>query len=337
MASIDVEQFIQEIKSRPLLYNKTLPQYTNRRRKENMWIEICSKMIPNWETIEETDKDIISKDIQLKWKHIRDNFRREFHIQNKIKFGQVTKTKRIYRYYKQLQFLIPFINYPDSIISGRTSQQETEDDSDSTPIASKRSKTIAYQRKNRRIENLLKKNKKNTLSQADASVENHTHVSGSKCSTGQDDSDEDRSFCLSLVKSLKKMSDEAKLNAKIDILNIIRRFSFPQSDYNQVYTDPLPPDPLPYSQLPNQSSQNAIMYEKFKNEYSPDNSQNESFHPIRRKRTRNHRNVRSPSRPGSAASSSANDRTSPFNSVSLSSSPKCYSPTNVTILGGHDT
>ncbi|XP_031764057.2 uncharacterized protein LOC113514524 [Galleria mellonella] len=320
MASIDVEQFIQEIKSRPVLYDKSLPEYTNRRRKEDMWLEICSKIIPDWESIDEREKDIICRDIQLKWKHIRDNFRREFQIQKKIKCGLATQTKKIYRYYTQLQFLKATINYSDSITSGdRASQRETDEEgSDSTPSTSKKSKTIMYQRKNKKIQN-LKRNKKGKIT----SIEKHEQVLKPKPKNSSDQEeadDEDRSFCISLVKSLKKMSDEAKLNAKIDILNVIRRFSFPQSDFYQVYTDPLPYEP------PKQSSHNITLQKRLKVEYSPENSQDESPHCGRKKKIRNARHLQLSS-PDSVASGSVNNTSSSSNSNSPSSFRKCHSPT----------
>jgi hypothetical protein len=62
----------------------------------------------------------------------------------------------------------------------------------------------------------------------------------------RDDIDEDKSFLMSLVPSIKKLNDEQKFIANVEFLNIVRRITFCQTLYNVTN----PPQFLSYSNLP---------------------------------------------------------------------------------------
>lgn len=135
----------------------------------------------------------------MKWKHIRDNFRRELQ-------GKCGKKRKRYRYYNQLTFLIPHVK--ESIPSASNTSTETVRDSFSpqrakySPSASQ--STLRRDQQNQaHIEEEILKFLKNDIIEPD----------------------EDRTFCMSLIPSLKKMDNITKLTAKIEMLNIIRKLS----------------------------------------------------------------------------------------------------------------
>ncbi|XP_059050568.1 uncharacterized protein LOC131845515 [Achroia grisella] len=314
MSLIDVEQFINEIKSRPLLYstNAVSTDPRIRHERQELWLQVCAKLISGWDTIDEREKYATSKEMQHKWRHIRDNYRRELQIQNKVKRGLLKRTRKTYRYYTQLQFLNPSNTCTGSVTSGdRASQQESDEDETDSTLSTRMKILLRHKRrkKSKKIQIMERSTKSITTS-----VENNAQdlVSDhNKNDHEQQECDEDRTFCLSLVKSFKKMNEEAKLSAKIDILNVIRRFSYPQSNFQQVYTDPLTYD------SPRQS-QDSILNNQWQVESSLEDSEDElplDLHSMHREK-RSGRYVRSVT-PDSAASCSAFD-ISPTNFLSFS-------------------
>jgi hypothetical protein len=66
----------------------------------------------------------------------------------------------------------------------------------------------------------------------------------------RDEIDEDKSFLMSLVPSLKKLNDEQKLVAKVEFLNVMRRITFCQPPYHVSN----PPQFQSHSNLPGPSA-----------------------------------------------------------------------------------
>ncbi|CAH0402529.1 unnamed protein product [Chilo suppressalis] len=183
---LDPELLIMEVESRPLLYVKSLPEYANKLLKNDSWEEIASKLSFDWESLEKGEKNKRCKEVQAKWKHIRDNFRREYQAQRDVTSGQGAKKRKKYRYYDQLLFLVPHVK--DAPISGNytaasndseqtESNVENTDNTLSVPPASP--------------QQIKKRKKENTMSTFEEEV--LKSIRNDKA-----EPDEDTSFCLSL-------------------------------------------------------------------------------------------------------------------------------------------
>ena len=48
------ERLITEVEKRPALYNKATPEYSHKHCKENIWIEVCEAVVPNWSPMDIT-------------------------------------------------------------------------------------------------------------------------------------------------------------------------------------------------------------------------------------------------------------------------------------------
>jgi hypothetical protein len=44
----NIETLIEEVEKRPAIYNKTLKEYANINIKKQLWEEVCTAVIPNW-------------------------------------------------------------------------------------------------------------------------------------------------------------------------------------------------------------------------------------------------------------------------------------------------
>ncbi|XP_050510281.1 uncharacterized protein LOC126887018 [Diabrotica virgifera virgifera] len=124
----DTAKFIKEVEKRPALYNQFRKEYLNRELKLQLWEEICAKMYDKWEDASEELKSKLQRELQTKWKSIRDHFKRQVDIENGIaKCGQAAKFKRRYLYYDLLHFLKPHMRSRGTLRSIDTSEQQTED------------------------------------------------------------------------------------------------------------------------------------------------------------------------------------------------------------------
>lgn len=58
---VDPEVLIIEVESRPLLYAKALPEYSNKLMKNNAWENITKKLSEDWDTLTNEQKNNRSK------------------------------------------------------------------------------------------------------------------------------------------------------------------------------------------------------------------------------------------------------------------------------------
>ncbi|XP_050300090.1 uncharacterized protein LOC126738694 [Anthonomus grandis grandis] len=104
---LDTERIIVEVEKRPALYNKELKEYSDRNAKEKLWIEVCANVIPKWHEISGAERKDRGKEVQKKWKNLKDScFARELAAQKKIKSGEPAKKRRKYIYFDALLFLL---------------------------------------------------------------------------------------------------------------------------------------------------------------------------------------------------------------------------------------
>ncbi|KAK9685846.1 Alcohol dehydrogenase transcription factor Myb/SANT-like [Popillia japonica] len=102
----DTEKFINAVENRPALYNLKLKDYSNRDLKLKLWEEVALIMYSNWQELPVENKNIIGRELQTKWKSLRDQFIKARKLERDIKSGASAGKKKKYIYYDQLQFLI---------------------------------------------------------------------------------------------------------------------------------------------------------------------------------------------------------------------------------------
>ncbi|XP_018564067.1 uncharacterized protein LOC108905601 [Anoplophora glabripennis] len=108
MQMIAVEQFIEAVKRRPALWDSHSEDYKDRVMKKDGWLEVCQIMCPKFADKTEQERAQIGRDIQLKWKNLRDAYVR--HIRMKMDRSKKSKPIRSYIYYNQMSFLRRVIN-----------------------------------------------------------------------------------------------------------------------------------------------------------------------------------------------------------------------------------
>lgn len=59
--NFSMEDFIEEVRSRPAIYDITSPEYSDRSYKRILWAEICQKFTLNWNLLDEDSRDAVGK------------------------------------------------------------------------------------------------------------------------------------------------------------------------------------------------------------------------------------------------------------------------------------
>ncbi|XP_045454775.1 uncharacterized protein LOC123664225 [Melitaea cinxia] len=195
---------IREVQKWPVLYEKDSPERANLHFKNKIWYEVAKSLFPDWETLDERERECKVTDLVKKWRNLRDTFNRQLATEKKIREGYDIK-KKTYVYFKHMLFLLPHMSCPEN---------ETAD-----PILEPKLNEFFNKRDKRKAP----KDKDQTKRKK------YTPELSSKPVT-QEEIDEDRHFLMSLIPSFKKMSDDEKLTAKVEILKVIknvRRHSLP--------------------------------------------------------------------------------------------------------------
>jgi len=146
---------------------------------------------------------------------MRDCFRRELHLQKQTKSGEPGTKRRKYMYFEQMLFLIPQTqdratssNYsPMTVSNGEEDTDERREDEEGSNDGT--AETYTCRKKQSERNTSRKINYEQQL--LDILKEKSEHI------------DEDKTFLLSLVPGFKKLDDDQKYWAKMEMLGIMRR------------------------------------------------------------------------------------------------------------------
>ncbi|XP_023706828.1 uncharacterized protein LOC111864070 [Cryptotermes secundus] len=209
-----IEKLIEEVEKRPALYLKSHKEYSDINYKK-LWEEVCTALIENWNGFTPEEKKTEGAIIQKRWSNLRTCFSRELKSQKQTKSGQGAVTRRKYIYFDRLLFLIPDIEQrrTESNVGPREDETENISDCDIADEGTPRHPMLSsLPAKKRR----LKKNEtyEEQLLQILKEKTTATFV------------DEDTSFALSLVPTLRFLPEANKLQARTEILIPYKSLNF---------------------------------------------------------------------------------------------------------------
>ncbi|KAL4718065.1 hypothetical protein ACJJTC_011810 [Scirpophaga incertulas] len=217
MDDINTEEFINEIEIRPAIWNSKSDKYSNRTETRNAWEGICEKFIEDFQNKTTGEKNSAAMVLQKKWRHIRDAYARDLKKQRESKSGSEAKTKRKYVYFDRLQFLSELYEIkPDS--KGKNNQTGDAATASTSKSKSKNSSTNDNDETNTLLKILAERLQNKRNSSEDVSE------------------DGDRYFLLSLLNDFKRIPESRKMDAKYDIIGIIRKYAAPQSYTRDYYS-----------------------------------------------------------------------------------------------------
>ncbi|KAI5646545.1 alcohol dehydrogenase transcription factor myb/SANT-like domain-containing protein [Phthorimaea operculella] len=191
---IDIDTLIVEVQNRPQIWDKSHKEYKDRIVKYKKWDEVCENVIDEWSSLSDKKKKQIGFHLQKKWRNLKDTFLKELAIQKRMgKTRTGVKKKRPYVHFDALSFLAS--NPPEE----RTRKSapgwtDEEDDQDTERV---------------NIEAVYKPRK------------SFAEPLGSTAKRGKMSVDEDVCFTDMLIPMLRKLDDDQKHFAKVEILNIL--------------------------------------------------------------------------------------------------------------------
>ncbi|XP_077296617.1 uncharacterized protein LOC143918551 [Arctopsyche grandis] len=196
---LDIDHLILEVKKRPNLYDRKSNQFYNRSLKEKLWVEVCTNVVLNWNGFSDDEKEVLGKEVQKKWRNLKDCFTKELTRQRT--YGQ---SKRKYVHYKELSFLIP---YTQEQPTSSTSEGPVETEIQKIDAETEKVGVDAFRRYKKAFLPKIKP-------RGDTLVE---ILNKQK----KDELDEDRKFAQMLVPMFKNLNEDQKHYARIEILNAL--------------------------------------------------------------------------------------------------------------------
>ncbi|KAM9296558.1 uncharacterized protein PAF06_017462 [Gastrophryne carolinensis] len=221
---VDTDLLISEVKKRPAVYDQHEDDYGDRGKKQRCWEEICAVLVPAWHACCPMERARKAKEVQTRWRSLKDCFRRELHLQKKeARSGSSPAKRKRYMFYDQLTFLEPTLMHRSS--SGKASdtpESPKSDGSDSEPPQSPLPERIPQASEAPRP----KKSKGGAGGLGDFESQIIDMV---ECLKKRRDieADEDYNFVQSLVPYLKKVPEHKKIDLQIDMLRLVKRYVQP--------------------------------------------------------------------------------------------------------------
>lgn len=210
----DTEKFINEIQNRPTIWNSKCPEYVDRELKLQAWKELVDQYAGD-EALTREERKRVCVHLQKKWRNIRDCFVKTHKARSKP--GNDKKKVTQYAFYDHLMFLADVASSKDSnnVINVAEIKNEVIHNEDDDPLS---------------VVNRVFKKKKIEI-HVDPFSDGDSGTSNKRERTQERESDiitedEDQLFFLSLVKEFRKIPDHLRIQAKIDILKVIKDAQF---------------------------------------------------------------------------------------------------------------
>ncbi|XP_077112452.1 uncharacterized protein LOC143767816 [Ranitomeya variabilis] len=101
---IDVDTLIQAVQSREPLWNMSDRRHADQFVTRRLWEEVCSAVLDNWEELDAGAQDLARNRVIVRWRSLRDRFKREFNKEMQAPSGSRGRRSR-YKYARALSFL----------------------------------------------------------------------------------------------------------------------------------------------------------------------------------------------------------------------------------------
>ncbi|KAJ8920494.1 hypothetical protein NQ315_005363 [Exocentrus adspersus] len=202
----DTPTLIELIKKRPCLWDRNLNCFKNKIEKRKAWTEVFCSLEKDFLRKDKRERKRIGQLICIKWQNIRDSFvkslkRRSYH-----------PVSRKYIYHDNLEFLIRVIQ-PENIETSvqQSSNVEDEDQIKTDEESELDNVPIADDEYYPRIQKKIRLSENTDIAEVSRDR---------KCTP-----DEDEAFFISITPSVRKMSEDDKLEFRMGVLQLIKNIN----------------------------------------------------------------------------------------------------------------
>ncbi|XP_047037875.1 uncharacterized protein LOC124643073 isoform X1 [Helicoverpa zea] len=220
---------ISEVKRRPCLFDTNDPNYGDRAEKARCWEEVCECVVPGWAALPPPEKFAAGKEVQKRWRSIRDSYTKTFRQGKCVLPEQCPPGSRRYQYHQQMSFLLKALQNKKP----RYSQDKYESFSEiSNSPQHPPPEDVMLKIKNETMDKPLDlKTKHDDKPETQDKCNQATCIDkpnsleikiDANSILPEDHFDDDKLFMNSLIPLFKKMNDDTRLLCRIEVLKIIR-------------------------------------------------------------------------------------------------------------------
>ncbi|KAL4716883.1 hypothetical protein ACJJTC_012694 [Scirpophaga incertulas] len=213
----DTERFINEIQSRPCLWNLKEKSYGDRNIRRQAWKQIAVIFYNEWDTLTPRKKNESIDNLVKKWKYLRDYYVREKKKGANIRSSSPTMRKRKKRIILLLQFLDVLQNKRSA-----SNVKETSNEFDKQQNNSPNQDEQQYHSSDESLSSVSRRQLYSVESIPSFQRPLNNHIQGSMV-----DNDSDKQFLMSLLPEIKKLSEENSFQFRMDVMNLLRKYRFP--------------------------------------------------------------------------------------------------------------
>ncbi|XP_063543343.1 uncharacterized protein LOC134751784 isoform X1 [Cydia strobilella] len=218
---------ITEVQKRPCLFDSNHPNNGDRAEKARCWDEVYASVVPGYAALGLTEKFAAGKEVQKRWRSIRDSYTKAYRQGKCVPAEQCTPGSRRYQYHAQMSFLLRALKNKKP----RYSQDKYESFSEISnspqhpPPEDPPLPKIKHEIIDRPLDLKTRPEKptQDKSNQATIQEKNSLEIKIDANSILPDDHfDDDKLFMNSLLPLFKKMDDDTRLLCRIEVLKIIR-------------------------------------------------------------------------------------------------------------------
>uniref|UniRef100_A0A0P4W354 MADF domain-containing protein n=1 Tax=Scylla olivacea TaxID=85551 RepID=A0A0P4W354_SCYOL len=218
----NTEELISEVGKRPVLWDPTTEEYKNRNKKADAWIEVCRSIYLDYEEKSAEEKKQIGKELQIRWKRIRDAYvRNSRKLKDESKSGSgAVKTHR-YIFAEQLSFLRNVgenRETTDTFVPTHETEDGAEDACQNLSATQQNPSAKSKKKKSNLLEKLIK------------------FMDGY-----EEKEDDDKDFFMSMLPSVRTLNSEQKIEFRMEVLAALKNIRSGHRGHTRVQdSHPLP-------------------------------------------------------------------------------------------------
>lgn len=217
MDYLDSELIIVEVQKYPCLYDTNDDDFKNREKKKLSWISVASSVMgEEWEDMDEKSKNNIGKEVQKRWKSMKDTYVKSIKTQE----GDPTKFKKPYIYHSQMSFLLqPAVQKRENFgnVNVVQTNENAESDDGVRQITTSESAQVRFP-----DEKALRLPKKRIADSSEPEIINTLKQNVDQPTSRMPDPVE--MFLLSQIPLIKKMKPSDKLDFQVKYLKLLQSY-----------------------------------------------------------------------------------------------------------------
>ncbi|CAH1979196.1 unnamed protein product [Acanthoscelides obtectus] len=209
---INQEVLITLVQERPVIWDKTIEGYKNKRLKFDCWKEIFVQLNPAFEDLSGEEKNTFGQHVMKKWTNMKDNWMKCHKKMGEYKSGAGAHKIRKYNFYDQMLFL-------SKIVEHRKTDPSMDEHVNSSGINNENAEPNPSRSQNGKASEAPKakqKKKNNQLSEVDIKFMKFMDV------TAQEEKSRSMNFFRGISDSVDKFTDENMIDFQFQVISIIK-------------------------------------------------------------------------------------------------------------------